>query len=138
MRFKRHLSGWKRTQGDLWMPVTSLGALGEVSTKGNVDRQLLAMFVLFNTIIVRDGLDPQSVHREFLKIDEYRRYISHDSPGADASLSEADWKRFKREHPMEPSQCEQVLQSTIQDVLTLTAEVQRETDRLSHALQRRD
>jgi hypothetical protein len=88
----------------------------------------LAMFVLFNTIIVRDGLDPQSVHREFLKIDEYRRCISPDSP-ADASLSDVDWKRFKREHPMEPSQCEQVLLSTIQNVLTLTDEVQRETDR---------
>ena len=30
----------------------------------------------------RDGIDPQAAHREFLKIDEYRRHISPDIDGA--------------------------------------------------------
>jgi hypothetical protein len=40
------------------------------------------VFIEFNTLVVRDGLDPQAVHREFLKIDEYRERISPDIPGA--------------------------------------------------------
>lgn len=53
------------------MPATCLGAFGEVPTKDSRDRQLLAMFILFNTIVVRDGLDAAMVHQAFLAIDEY-------------------------------------------------------------------
>jgi hypothetical protein len=36
------------------------------------------LFVDFNTLVVGHGLDPMTVHREFLKIDEYRRMIPPD------------------------------------------------------------
>ncbi len=42
----------------------------------------MMMFIDFHTLIVRDGIDPQAAHREFLKIDEYRRRISPDIDGA--------------------------------------------------------
>ena len=57
--------------------------MGEMSTDGNIERQLLAMFLLFNTITVRDGIDPLAAHKAFLKIDEYRHTISPDSPDAE-------------------------------------------------------
>jgi hypothetical protein len=46
------------------------------------DQQVLTMFVNFHTLVVRDGLDPQLVHREFLKVDEYRQQIARDCEGA--------------------------------------------------------
>ncbi len=46
------------------------------------DRKVMMMFIDFHTLIVRDGIDPQAAHREFLKIDEYRRRISPDIDGA--------------------------------------------------------
>jgi hypothetical protein len=39
------------------------------------------VFIEFHTLVVRDGLDPQAVHREFLKIDEFRDHMSPDCPG---------------------------------------------------------
>lgn len=51
------------------------------------ENRALQMFVVFHTLIVRDGIDPQKAHREFLKIDEYRRRISVDIDGATGS----DW-----------------------------------------------
>lgn len=44
--------------------------------------QVAMLFIDFHTLIVRDGINPQAAHREFLKIDEYRRRISPDIPGA--------------------------------------------------------
>lgn len=41
------------------------------------------MFITFNTLVVRDRVDVDAVHREFLKIDEYRTRISRDTPGAE-------------------------------------------------------
>ena len=46
------------------------------------DRKVMMMFIDFHTLIVRDGIDPQAAHREFLKIDEYVRRISPDIEGA--------------------------------------------------------
>jgi hypothetical protein len=79
VRIERHSSGWKRTRGDRWMPA------GDFSN-GNgktADLQLLAMFVTFNTITVRDGVDVQVAHQAFLAIDEYQQHISPDMEGAD-------------------------------------------------------
>jgi hypothetical protein len=42
----------------------------------------LCMFVLFNTLVVRDKVDPQVAHQAFLAIDEYRKTISYNTPGA--------------------------------------------------------
>lgn len=75
-------SGWARTRGDFWMPATSLGEFGTVSTKGDKTKQLLAMFILFNTVTVRDGVSVENAHKAFLQIDEYRQTISPDAPGA--------------------------------------------------------
>jgi len=50
------------------MPVTSLGALREVKTKGSR--------------VTRNGIDVQKARKAFLEIDEYRRAISPDGPGA--------------------------------------------------------
>ena len=44
---------------------------------------LVALLADFHTLVVRDGIDPQAAHREFLKIDEYRRVISPDIEGAE-------------------------------------------------------
>ena len=41
------------------------------------------LFIDFNTIVVRDGVDVQAAHRAFLKIDEYRALISPGMEGAD-------------------------------------------------------
>jgi len=82
VRVEHHHSGWQRTPGDRWMGATCLGEMGEVPTKDDPIKQLLAMFMLFNTLVVRDGINPLRAHEAFLAIDEYRRTISPDAPGA--------------------------------------------------------
>jgi hypothetical protein len=42
------------------------------------------VFIDFHTIVVRDGLDPVTVHRAFLNIEEYRDRISPDIEGSTA------------------------------------------------------
>jgi hypothetical protein len=45
--------------------------------------QAIAMvFIEFNTLVVRDGIDPTVAHEAFLAIDEYRQRISPDMKGA--------------------------------------------------------
>ena len=80
IRVERHGSGWQRTPGDLWMPPASLGPYGGKATDRT--KQLLAMFILFNTLTVRDGISPNTAHLAFLQIHEYRNAISPDAPGA--------------------------------------------------------
>jgi len=41
-------------------------------------QKMMLMFVDFNICVVRDGIDPQKAHSEFLKIKEYRNIISPD------------------------------------------------------------
>jgi hypothetical protein len=66
------------------MPAATAFELG-FSSKGDPIRQALSLFILFNTITVRDGVSVAKAHDAFLAIDEYRRAISPDTPGADAS-----------------------------------------------------
>ena len=40
------------------------------------------MFRTFNTIVVRDKIDVEAAHEQFLKIDEYRWQIPRDMKGA--------------------------------------------------------
>jgi len=47
-----------------------------------VERELL-MFVTFNTLVVRDSVPAEAVHKAFLRVEEYRKRISRDTPGAD-------------------------------------------------------
>lgn len=44
--------------------------------------RIAMLFIEFNTLVVRDGIDPKEAHRAFLMIDEYRERISPDVPGA--------------------------------------------------------
>jgi hypothetical protein len=75
--------GWSRryfmTDGACWLE----------SRNWTPGQQTLRIMTLFNTLIVRDGLDPQEVHREFCKIDEYRAAISRDIDGADDGPEES-------------------------------------------------
>jgi hypothetical protein len=82
IRVEQHGSGWQRTPGDRWMPAASLGEVGEYKTKDDPIKQLLAMFVLFNTVVVRDGIAVQAAHEAFLAIDDYTKSISPDINGA--------------------------------------------------------
>jgi hypothetical protein len=82
VRVERHLSGWQRTPRDRWMQAASAFDFG-CSSNGDPIRQLLSLFILFNTITVRDGIEFAKAHDAFLAIDEYRRAISPDAPGAE-------------------------------------------------------
>jgi len=48
-----------------------------------LDEQIAEMFITFHMLVVRDGIDPIKAHRQFLKIDEYRRRIDPEVEGAD-------------------------------------------------------
>ena len=45
-------------------------------------QRIAMLFIEFNTIVVRDGVDAQEAHRAFLAIDEYRARIAPDQQGA--------------------------------------------------------
>ena len=47
------------------------------------EARIARLFIDFQTLVVRDGLDPQDVHRAFLAIDEYRFRIAPDTEGAE-------------------------------------------------------
>jgi hypothetical protein len=44
--------------------------------------RVLQMFLDFHAMVVRDGIDPKTLHAEMLKVDEYRRCIAKDIEGA--------------------------------------------------------
>jgi hypothetical protein len=69
----------------MWMPAIDMGPYGTHPTKDDPIKQLLAMFILFNTVTVRDGIDVEKAHKAFLTIDEYRKTISPDAQGAEAA-----------------------------------------------------
>jgi hypothetical protein len=56
--------------------------LGGVSESAPIEVKVGRIFVVFHTLVVRDGIDPQAAHREFLKIAMYRRRISPDIKGS--------------------------------------------------------
>ena len=55
----------------------SSSALAALSEEARIAR----LFIDFQTLVVRDGIDPQAVHRAFLAIDEYRFRIAPDTGG---------------------------------------------------------
>ena len=65
-----HHGQWERTSGDRWMPASNCFPPGQ---------EELGMFVLFNALVVRDGIDPQVAHKAFLQIAEYRQRIAPDA-----------------------------------------------------------
>jgi hypothetical protein len=82
VRVERHGSGWKRTRGDSWVLAARAFDFYQ-GPKDDPTTQLLSLFVLFNTLVIRDGIDPARAHEAFLAIDEYRRTISPDAPRAE-------------------------------------------------------
>lgn len=56
----------------------------DLKTRPEIE-QVMQIFIDFHTIVVRDGIDPNAAHREFLKIDEYRERISPDISGAEVN-----------------------------------------------------
>jgi hypothetical protein len=95
VRVERHGSGWTRTPGDLWMPAAKAFEYNPPDPEPKLEfkdgkwwtprlrTQLLSLFVLFNTLVVRDRIDPLAAHKAFLAIDEYRQTISRDQAGAE-------------------------------------------------------
>jgi hypothetical protein len=57
----------------------SSSALATLSEEGRIAR----LFIDFQTLVVRDGIDAQIAHRAFLAIDEYRFRIAPDTEGAE-------------------------------------------------------
>lgn len=82
VRVEHHYSHWQNYPGgNYWMPATHLHGGKEAPKEGL--RKLLGIFIMFNTLVVRDGINPKKAHKAFLTIDEYRRAISPDAPGAE-------------------------------------------------------
>ena len=54
-------------------------ALSALSEEARIAR----LFIDFQTLVVRDGIDPMVAHRAFLAIDEYRFRIAPDTEGAE-------------------------------------------------------
>ena len=46
------------------------------------EARIARLFIDFQTLVVRDGIDPQAAHHAFLTIDEYRYRIAPDTEGA--------------------------------------------------------
>jgi hypothetical protein len=59
------------------------GVMSEVQKATSATELDLLMFIDFHTCVVRDGIPIEAAHREFLKIDSYRKRISPDIAGAD-------------------------------------------------------
>jgi hypothetical protein len=57
----------------------SSSALAALSEEARIAR----LFIDFQTLVVRDGIDPQVAHHAFLAIDEYRYRIAPDTEGAE-------------------------------------------------------
>src|ERR1700710_1980283 len=57
----------------------SSSALPALSEEARIAR----LFIEFQTLVVRDGIDPQAAHRAFLGINEYRSRIAPDTDGAE-------------------------------------------------------
>lgn len=70
----------------MWMPAwdDKFGATKDLPADEVRRMAVVAMvFIHFHTLTVRDGIPPDMAHRAFLAMDEYRRHMSPDIPGAD-------------------------------------------------------
>jgi hypothetical protein len=55
----------------------SSGACYPARKQMTAEGKALMMMIDFHKIVVRDGVDPQAAHQQFLKIDEYRRFVNY-------------------------------------------------------------
>jgi hypothetical protein len=77
--------------GDGWSRRYAMTITGGMFRKCSAMRAAMQCFLEFNTLVIREGLDPAKVHDQFLKIDEYRFHMSRETPGAD------DWPEWYSE-----------------------------------------
>ena len=73
---------WPDTTGWSTKYQSTSGACYSDRRHSDLTAQVALLFVDFNTLVVRDGIDPQRAHTEFLKIQDYCERISPDTPGA--------------------------------------------------------
>lgn len=69
------LGGWSREYD------FTTGCCELARHKMTLDEKAGQMFIDFHTMVVRDGIKPETAHEQLLKIDEYRRRIAPDIPG---------------------------------------------------------
>lgn len=67
----------------LWMPATCLPGVRDLTPEALPYARLAAVLLNMQAMIIRDGMDPQEVHRALLSIQEYRQSISPDQAGAE-------------------------------------------------------
>ena len=60
----------------------TVGACNLGRSRLSKGERLALVFIDFNTLVVRDEIDPLVAHKAFLAIDEYRTHISSDTAGA--------------------------------------------------------
>jgi hypothetical protein len=67
------------------------------------------LFIEFNAIVVRDGVDSQVAHRAFLAIDEYRQCIPSDELGAEDKDGpfNTPWRKVVAERLAHENWCKQ-------------------------------
>ena len=58
----------------------SCGAVYSAVQNGTPDQNRRRVMIDFNTLIVRDHMDPQAVHNAFCEIQEYRDQLPPDAP----------------------------------------------------------
>ena len=95
MKLVEAMYGWNRNSNEIevgpwpdttgWSDRYSLtgGACYTSIREMSPDQQVAQVFIDFHMIVVGDNVDVQAAHRAFLKIDEFRRSISPDIPGAE-------------------------------------------------------
>jgi hypothetical protein len=71
-------------QSDWTDPFAFTGGAAYFARRKKKGWPLVAMvFIDFQTMVVRDGIDPKVAHEAFLAIDEYRQRIALDIAGAE-------------------------------------------------------
>ncbi|MCJ2142971.1 hypothetical protein [Methylobacterium sp. E-066] len=70
------------TDGAAKRYIMQAGACSPALAGLSEESRIARLFIDFQTIVVRDGIDPQTAHRAFLAIDEYRFRIAPDTEGA--------------------------------------------------------
>jgi hypothetical protein len=71
------------------------GAAYSIIRSGTPDQNRRRVMIDFNTLVVRDHMDPDAVHAAFCEIQEYRDQLSPDTPVPEK------WQRVFRREVME-------------------------------------
>jgi hypothetical protein len=81
VRIERHGSDWDNDPDSFWALAADAWNTIAPSPPTKEHIEVLSMFILFNTLVVRDRVPVEAAHKAFLKIEEYRQAISPDTPG---------------------------------------------------------